>query len=224
VPAGGPNYDGTTFTNSGLLAVPDQTFSLNFTSTGDFSFECLVHANMSGVMHVRPAGTPYPHTQAFYNSQAKTDAARLIARGRELAGMARDGVEDTHGVVAGTGQLFATSSVADLRFYPNRKVIHLGQTATWTNQDPETPHTVTFGTELPGGPLGAFLPAGTDGPDHGTIDSTSQSVHSGFIGAGLPFGTQCAATFTKPGVYSYFCSLHDDAGMTGQIVVLPADD
>ena len=55
-------------------------------------------------------------------------------------------------------------------------------------------------------------------------------VHSGFISAapqdriGLPqpgLGpTRFRVTFTTPGVYNYICSLHDDLGMRGQVVVV----
>ena len=41
-----------------------------------------------------------------------------------------------------------------MRFLPSRIVVHAGQSVTWVNHDPETPHTVTFGDEPGGGPLG----------------------------------------------------------------------
>jgi plastocyanin len=108
-----------------------------------------------------------------------------------------------------------------MRFLPDRTVVRAGQTVTWTNRDPETPHTVTFGEEPGGGPLGAFAPAGTDGPGHATLSAPDQAVNSGFIGAGLPAGTTFSATFTKPGTYAYICALHDELGMVGTVVVLP---
>src|SRR6266702_3119036 len=46
--------------------------------------------------------------------------------------------------------------------------------------DPETPHTVTFGSEprgAGGDPLAAFAPSGTDAPGHATIGSPDQPVN-----------------------------------------------
>jgi plastocyanin len=108
-----------------------------------------------------------------------------------------------------------------MRFLPQRIVVHAGDTVDWTNRDPETPHTVTFGVEPGGGPLGAFAPSGVDGPGHATLTDPGASANSGFIGAGLPFGTGFSATFVAPGTYHYICALHDDLGMTGTVVVLP---
>jgi plastocyanin len=95
-----------------------------------------------------------------------------------------------------------------------------------------TPHTITFGTD----PANPVPPSGNvktdaDGARHATINSTSDSVHSGFIVAspqdrtGLPQSplgvTRFRVTFTKAGTYNYICALHDDLGMKGKIIVLP---
>jgi plastocyanin len=224
-PAGGSTYSGTGYFNSGLLTEdsPNPTYTLTFTTPGDYAYFCLVHSTMNGKVHVAPAGTPYPQDQAAYDREAQREEARLLADGRRLAAQDRPkGKDHKEQVTAGTGSLQANTSLAVLRFLPDKQVIRAGDTVQWTNQDPETPHTVTFGTEPAGGLLGAFAPSGTDGAGHATISASGQSVNSGFIGAGLPFGAQFSATFTTPGTYSYICALHDDLGMIGTITVLPA--
>jgi len=50
-PAGGPTFDGSTFTNSGLQAGPpgapsNQPFSLTFTTPGIFNYVCIVHSDL----------------------------------------------------------------------------------------------------------------------------------------------------------------------------------
>jgi plastocyanin len=222
-PSGGTSYGGTGYVNSGLL-FQGQSFGVTFTAPGDYPFVCLIHSEMAGTLHVRPAGTPYPETQAAYDQQARTEGAQLQARGLALqaqglaaAAQSRPGLAST----AGTGALLpGTATLAVVRFLPQRLTVHAGQTVTWTNRDPEFPHTVTFGPEPGGGPLGAFPPIGASG-GHATVSSNGTTVNSGFIGAGLPGGTTFSATFPTPGTYPYICALHDDLGMTGTIVVLP---
>lgn len=54
-PSGGPAYDGSTLTNSGILA-PGQTYSLTFTKPGTYTYHCLLHddgANMIGTVVVQ---------------------------------------------------------------------------------------------------------------------------------------------------------------------------
>ncbi|SRR5581483_3359851 len=216
-PPGG--YQGSGYVNSGLL-FQGQTLSLQFGKAGTYQFVCLVHSGMTGTIQVQQSGAPYPHDQPFYDAQALAGKARFVGEGFGLSGAGLAAA-----ISAGRNQ--ETAGIGDPRvfvasFLPQRLVVRAGQTVTWTNRDPETPHTVTFGTEPPGGPLGAFAPAGVDGPSHATIGSPGQSVNSGFVGNGFPFGTTFNVTFTAPGTYSYFCSLHDDLGMTGTIQVLPA--
>lgn len=226
-PAGGNTYDGTGFVNSGLLAAPGARFSLQFTRAGSYPFLCLIHAGMAGVVHVQDAGTAYPKAQAQYDNEALVGGNHLTASGRTLEARTLAGARSSGAgtAVVGTGvAVDGAGSLAVMRFLPGRLVIHAGQSVTWTNRDPETPHTITFGQEPGGGdPLGAFLPSGpgVDGPGHATLTSPDEAANSGFVGAGLPFGTTFTATFAAPGTYHFICALHDDLGMKGTIVVLP---
>lgn len=222
-PSGGPSYDGTGIANSGLL-FPGQPYQLAFTHAGTYSFLCLIHAGMAGTVHVQDAGSAYPATQAEYDTASRVAANRLLARGRMLAArtLAHERSSGAGQVAAGTGAAAdSVGSLAIMRFLPRRIVVHAGESVAWTNHDPETPHTITFGAEPPGGPLGAFAPSGAAVPGHATLSSPDEAANSGVIGAGLPFGTTFTATFTSPGTYRYICALHDDLGMTGTIVVLP---
>jgi plastocyanin len=222
-PSGGPTYDGTGIANSGLLTLGQQ-YTLGFSTAGTYSFLCLIHAGMNGVVHVQDAGAAYPRTQAQYDNEARVSGNRLTAAGRTLSARTLAGARSSGAGQAaiGTGAAAGDAgSLAIMRFLPGRMVIHVGETVQWTNEDPETPHTITFGEEPPGGPLGAFFPSGAAVPGHVTLSSPDETANSGFVGAGLPFGTQFSATFTGPGTYQFICALHDELGMTGTVVVLP---
>lgn len=139
-------------------------------------------------------------------------------------------------VAVGVGKIVATGggheTVSLMRFIEPELIIRAGETVEWTNFDPITPHTITFGEETQGnpGPPSGNVTVDIDGALHATISSTSDNVHSGFIISapqeriGLPqapFGPmRFRITFTAPGVYPYICVLHDDLGMKGRIVVL----
>src|SRR5262249_28280151 len=121
-----------------------------------------------------------------------------------------------------------TASV--LRFLQGRIVVHVGDTVEFTNLDPVTPHTVTFGTE-PANPLppSADVTVAPDGARKTTLNAPGDSTNSGLIIAesqdriGLPptpIGpTRFRVTFTTPGIYDYICALHDDLGMKGRVIV-----
>jgi plastocyanin len=63
-------------------------------------------------------------------------------------------------------------------------------------------------TAITGGPTGAVASASE------TFTFTSTEAGSTF---------ECTHTFTTPGIYSYFCSLHAGSGMTGTVQVNPPE-
>ena len=139
-------------------------------------------------------------------------------------------------MTVGAGEVVATGggthTLSVMRFMQDKVTIHKGDTVQWTSGDVITPHTITFGEE----PLDVFDPSAnvtvdSDGARHGVLNSTSDSIHSGFIQAapqdriGLPQAplgvTRFRVTFSKPGVYPFICALHDGLGMKGTVIVLP---
>jgi plastocyanin len=187
----------------------------------------LIHFDMVGTVHVNPTGTNYPATQAVYDAQSNAKRASLLARGRRLerSGLAEASESDHKQVTAGIGQLFpGFGSLAVLRFLPQTITVRAGGTVRFVNRDPETPHTITFGPEPGASPFDAFAPKGTDpSGHHATLNTTTQAVNSGFIGADLGkvklIGKSFSVTFPNPGTYNYICALHDVNGMVGTVVV-----
>ena len=211
-------------------------FAVTFTKAGNYKLVCLVHENMTGVVHVLAANAKLPHDQGYYDEVAAREAEQLLSQ----AARNDDNEEQHHHsghVTVGRGKVLATGggseTVSVMRFMEDKTVIHAGDTVEWTNDDPITPHTITFGAEPQGNPTppSANVKPDADGGLHATISSTSDNVHSGFIIAapqeriGLPQApigtTHFRVTFTKAGKYPYICVLHDDLGMKGVIVVLP---
>jgi plastocyanin len=247
----GSSFDGTVCVNSGEQ-FSGATYSVKFSRIGNFKLVCLVHNNMTGVVHVidrfaNPVNTALFQTQDFYNDEAAEEGQELLkfdGNGGDLneGDISSDRSKFTRNqVTAGIGKIVATpggsSTVSINRFFNDTVTIHTGDTVTFVNNDPVTPHTVTFGTEpLPpqffppssnvdnGGP-------GTDGARSITITSLSENVHSGFLQGtfqdqvGLPQNnpnkTEFRVTFAKAGTYNYICVLHDTLGMKGKVVVLP---
>jgi plastocyanin len=150
-------------------------------------------------------------------------------------------ISRTKTVTAGYGEITATpggqEGLAVVRFIDGNVEIHAGDTVEWANSDPILPHTITFGTE----PTDLFDPSSNvstdpDGGLHAIISGPGQNVHSGFILAALegytgttpvplpPLSltpTRFRVTFAQPGTYNYKCSLHDNLGMVGTVIVLP---
>ncbi|PYJ76774.1 MAG: hypothetical protein DME69_12525 [Verrucomicrobia bacterium] len=189
---------------------------------------------MDGRIHVLDLSEPLPHDQAFYNEQADSQRNELLSDARNDAHGAHALPNSSHGVTAGAGEVTANAggsrTVSALRFSHGSIKISAGQTVEWDNQDPVTPHTITFGPEPPD--LVDPSPDVTVDPDgarHAIIDSTSDSTHSGFIVAapqerlGLPQAplgvTRFRVTFPNAGTFPYICALHDDLGMTGTVIV-----
>lgn len=231
------SFDGSSCVNGGPQ-VKGQVFTVRFPSVGNFKLVCLVHANMSGVVHVLDPAEPPPHDQDFYDEQA-WDRRRKLLSDRDQdqdADPEQNGSLHEHEVAAGAGEIVATAggsaTISVVRFLHSPTVIHVGETVEWSNSNPTAPHTITFGAE-PANlvPPSANVKVDADGALHAVISSESDSVHSGFIAAapeeriGLaqaPLGvTRFRVTFTQPGIFHYICALHDELGMVGKVIVLP---
>jgi plastocyanin len=231
-PDGSP-FDGSACVNSGP-STSGQTYTVLFPSPGNFKLVCLVHANMTAVVHVLDPSQPLPHKQDFYNDEAADQRGDLLS---DTDGEMhhRQSKIASNAVTTGGGEIVATAggsqTVSVMRFLHATKVVRVGDTVEWTNSDPVTPHTITFGVE----PLDLIDPSSNvtveaDGA-HADISSAADNVHSGFIGAarqdqiGLPQPspgvTRFRVTFTKPGVFDYKCALHDGLGMLGKVIVRP---
>jgi plastocyanin len=245
------SFNGSSCVNSDLLAesIPGhQSYTVTFPATGNYKLVCLVHRDMTGVVHVLPTAAALPHTQGDYDRLAADEKHDLI----DDAGNAK-AQNDTPGTgdnqVVTTGELVATGGgkfyLAIMRFLPSKIVVHAGDTVEWTNTDPAEPHTVTFsppgvqGTPLePGAGAQIGVTPEIDGARHGTLPNAAGTATAcgsgrscfspGLIGAALQDQTAQTAlgvtrarvTFTTPGTYDYYCILHDDLGMVGTVVVL----
>lgn len=229
------SFDGSTCVTTPPL-VKGQTFTVQFPVAGNYKLVCLVHENMTGTIHVLESAAKLPLTQEDYDELAAYQSRRLLADVDKDQKETSAHHHSSKHVTTGTGEVVATAggsqTLSVMRFLNDTIVIHAGETAEWTNEDPITPHTITFGTE-PGNPVppSANVTVDADGARHATITSVFDSVHSGFVIAapqeriGLPQApigvTRFRITFTKAGAYPFICALHDDLGMKGKVIVLP---
>src|SRR5215831_8032676 len=237
----GTTPDGSSFTGSTCVTSPEltdgQTYTVTFPKAGNFKLVCLVHNNMTGAVHVLNPPEPLPHDQAFYDDQAHKEQTELLADGAELEGQAtatarqssRDAVSVGIGEIVATGE--GSDTVSVMRFRRDSIVVRVGDTVEWTNLDPVTAHTVTFG-DAPSGPPqppSVGVTVDSDGARHALLASPGGSVHSGFLVTALqdrtglaqsPLGvTRFRVTLTAPGTFNYMCVLHADLGMVGRVIV-----
>jgi plastocyanin len=240
----GSSFDGSSCVTTGILLVPESgaatvpSYTVNFPSPGNFKFVCLVHADMTGAVHVVSAPTPLPHDQNFYTQEGLDQQKRLLAAAAALGsfGPPQSQAESAGADVgAGVGEILnmiglGSQTASLMRFVRRTVSVRVGDTVEWSNLDPSINHTVTFGTEpTDPRPPSANVQLTSDGARQATIGSSSDSVNSGFLSptpqdranlAQAPLGvTSFRVTFTAPGTFQYICAIHDQLGMTGTVIV-----
>ena len=241
----GSSFDGSTCVTSGVLLLDDSgppvsapTYSVTFPAPGNFKFVCLIHADMTGVVHVLSLSQTLRHDQDFYDRQAKSEQSLLLADASRLRGRGTppdNGRAESNDVVAGIGEIVTTTGAGSqtaslMRFVRDTIVVRVGDTVEWTSLDPSINHTVTFGTEpADPRPPSANVSPTPEGARQAVIDSHADSVSSGFLSpapqdrANLaqsnPGVTRFRVTFTSPGTFNYICAVHDQLGMKGTVIV-----
>lgn len=175
-------------------------------SVGETTPPADVERSRVAARSAQPGQPPVPEDTA--QNPAAADRMAVAAQRAEIG--THNG---TVGVPArpGTGTLASQQSVVrpaavvqmeGEQFQPAKVTISRGQAVAWKN-DTGDPHTVTLVPEK------ALLSADV------ALPSNAQPFDSGTIAAGMTF----THTFTVPGTYRYYCTLHEGNGMAGEVVV-----
>jgi hypothetical protein len=92
---------------------------------------CLVHANMTAVVHVLPLSQPLPHNQGFYDDLAAAERHDLLSDTDHGGHHGRPRSPENQ-VTAGIGEISATAGGSEtlsvMRFMRPKTVIHAGET------------------------------------------------------------------------------------------------
>ena len=218
-PAGGTTYDGSVYTSSGFI-LGGKTYTLTFPKPGTYTYYCLIHGEMVGKVIVQAAGAAYPTTVGAVQSQSVLSAAADLKSASDIVAQfpyTSGGPHLVVGMSPGLGQQPPTNASV-VRFLDGPSLtdtsvtVPVGTTVTWTSDDSNLPHTITFpvaGQALPN--MDPFSP-----PSGGSTYDGSTLTNSGPLFGGQSY----SLTFTKAGTYTYHCLFHDDTeNMIGTIVV-----
>ena len=110
-PVGCPGFafGGGTFDGSTCLTTPPQStgqsFNVMFPAVGNFKLVCLVHADMTGVVHVLPTSVQLPYNQSFYDKQAAQQGQNLLSA-PDLAN-GHNHTKSANTIAAGVGKIVA---------------------------------------------------------------------------------------------------------------------
>ncbi|HEY7062307.1 MAG TPA: plastocyanin/azurin family copper-binding protein [Chloroflexota bacterium] len=227
---GGTTYDGTRYANSGILSARADNYDLTFSTPGVYPYLCLIHRGMDGTVVVLPSGTQPPKTAAEYRGLGEREWAVVRERGEGLAQSAPTVTEPVPGDAVNyyISSGFGGNEASVLRFLPEELTVHVGDTVTWVQSDPQEVHTVTFpDADSPTSLTTVDTPP--FGPPVTVLDPQATQLQGGPVHRGVgyynsgvmqPFA-RYTLTFLQPGTYSYICIRHANLGQIGTIVVQP---
>ena len=226
------DYDGTAFTNSGLVfggsgATP---FSMKFTKEGSFDYYCFIHPLMTGQVVVQGEGIGEQDTQVAVDARAQATYDGAIGQLKAAAGAQAAKPVAVTGSGAGKKYTLAISSANDIavgdvmQFFPASLNVGVNDSVEFQSSV-RTPHDVAFPgpVDLSGPPppgLEDFDPfEGSVNYSPGVKLDNSKLVISPVVGIDFPAGTGVSFSFAKTGTYDYVCVLHVAQGMRGRINV-----
>src|SRR5260370_22416968 len=106
-PDGSATFDGSTCVTTDVL-LKGQTFTVTFPAAGNFKLVCLVHANMTAVVHVLDLSQPLPHDQHFYDDEAADERRGLLSDRDPAAHHPESAHSSGNDTTAGVGEIVAT--------------------------------------------------------------------------------------------------------------------
>ena len=129
-------FDGSACVSTPPL-VKGATFTVTFPAVGNFKLVCLVHPDMTGVVHVLDKAKPVPHDQIFYEAEAAAQAQALLS---DLHDDEDSAVSTPGRVSAGGGEISATAAgtqaLSVMRFMAHDMVIHAGRPSNGITKTP----------------------------------------------------------------------------------------
>lgn len=225
------------FISSGFIGVPTaQKYSLTFTKTGLYTYLCLVHPfTMTGTVSVEePAAQVESPATVSARGAADLEAhlAELAAEARRLSAAAYS----APGHAGSTTHYVKVGAITDhgqvATYFPGSLDIKAGDTVIFRNDDRDFHNVIFKGdrAELPAG-VGILVDPGGRGINYALRNASAVAVDppaagfdektflsSGSLGVLQPRLTW-TLRFTTPGTYTYACTIHVLAGMSGVINV-----
>ena len=232
-PAANGVYDGKSLVNSGLVpqgpaAAPP--FRLTFPTAGKYTYQCLIHPQMTGTVNVVAAGAK-ADTQADVDSRATTEQNQWLAEGRaakqKLTSTPPVSTKNSDGSTTWKIEMGASTAHTDvLAFAPVSPDVKVGDTVTFVNNS-TAPHTASFAGKgtLPQNPTDPAAQAPSPGPSPQTLNPTAV-FNTGVVppnsppGSGPPEAVRSYSYVIKTaGTYNYICIFHVPSGMAAAIKV-----
>ena len=157
-PVGCPGFSTSpaTFDGSTCVTTPPvsggATFTVNFPAAGNFKLVCLLHENMTGTSTFSTSTRTCRTTRRFYNRQAAQDAREMLADVDAVAitGMVTITIRratPSRPARRSHGHAGRIADPVGAALRRRQRSMHVGDTVDWGNEDPVTPHTITFGEE-----------------------------------------------------------------------------
>jgi plastocyanin len=231
-PAANGSYDGKSLVNSGLLPLgpaPADPFRLTFPTAGKFTYQCVIHPQMTG--NVTVVGSDgKADTQVDIDKRSGTELNQWLDEGR----VAKKKMVDTPpvktvegGVTTYKVQMGTSTAHTDvLGFAPVDTALKPGDKVTFVN-DSGAPHTASFAGKagLPQSPVDPAVDKAAPGPSPQTLNANA-FFNTGLLPPNAPPGSgppEVARSFTfvvpAAGTYAYVCLLHSTSGMAGTLKV-----